>query len=558
MNQETYHEFKVEIDKNNRVIARWTHKFTKEDPVNWIPPDSFLEKRKEQIEVLIKLLNNVKDEGLMRVTGELLSEMIFQDDVKSLFRRAIRQAKDEKSSLRLILDIHKDALCFSLPLEFIFYDDKLCPFLAAQHSIISFSRYPFGLGRQDFAPIEPPFRVLAIISRPEYSEGDGQTDNPVEVLAKPVIEGIEKLGDKESDYYRAGKPNLDVKILGKVEDFEQQDSEIITYLDEQATLENLRNLENLVGDWTPHVVHFMGHGRFKDGKGELCLVKKNPPHGEQWISSDKIANILHEKWGHTLRLVIVQACWGLGVGTQQAIIKSTVGELVGREIPAVIGMQFAIVNEWANTFASNFYDSLREGKDLDTAVSYCRWSILNLMVDREAYDLDFGAPVLFTYNPECLKFPKEAGQAKSGQPEVFSERRGGVGIIANTKPIEGICEYIEKAIGYLSSEDKRIYVKIDLGKAELEYALQDLKFHEGSRELEKQQLSDALKDLTKLNDHNFQREVLRVIERLERTLRCFRGIQASFTVRQRTEVGESSTRWTDKPRAPIAKSTIKP
>jgi hypothetical protein len=461
MKPKLYDNFVVTIGKDNSIRASWRHGKEIKSSEPYTHPSSIIKKIKRIIDRDTDLINNrdLKEIDYIKVTGGVLFGAIFQDGVKNLFETAI-DATDSTTCLRLIFDIDEDAFCFSWPLEFMYYESKDM-WLATTYNRIAFSRRPFGVSKESYTSIEPPLRLLVIVSRPGNPDAlEVDSDDLAGVVAKKVIEEIAQLGDPA---------NLEIKIFGQLKDWEKPKVAFIEHIDKSATLENLQDL--MEGPWKPNVIHFIGHGRINQKKGELCLVHNNK--GPDWCSSEQICNLFVDNVDSELRLVILQSCWGVGSGKPQDIIKSSVGTLVRREIPAVIGMQFDILSPWAAMFASEFYRSLRDGLDLDTAVSSGRYKVLTKSLGgKDICNRDFGCPVLFTYNPECLRFKEKGGSGKStsstGSANVIPGRFGGLQP-KDVTPIGMVCDSLNKALEWLDDDITEDSIK--LAQNELNIAL---------------------------------------------------------------------------------------
>jgi len=127
-------------------------------------------------------------------------------------------------------------------------------------------------------------------------------------------------------------------------------------------------------------------------------------------------------------------------------------------IPAVVAMQYAITNDYATQFAVGFYEALRDGKDVDAAVQSGRWKIWS--ASRRGQERDFGAPVLFTYRPDCIIEPLSSGQrarttAQSSAPETLPTSRPG-------ESVDQTRQMIEDALGWLGAQGHAV----DLGMAQ--------------------------------------------------------------------------------------------
>lgn len=134
-----------------------------------------------------------------------------------------------------------------------------------------------------------------------------------------------------------------------------------------GTVEALRDG---VLDVRPHVVHFMGHGRFGDAGGRLVLGP--------WeiVGSEVFADLLSGL--DALRLVVLNACDGgrFGRPGREPTRGSVAASLVRRGVPAVVAMQFAVSDAAAIAFSAGFYRALARGGEVSEAVDEGRRSIV--------------------------------------------------------------------------------------------------------------------------------------------------------------------------------------
>lgn len=176
------------------------------------------------------------------------------------------------------------------------------------------------------------------------------------------------------------------------------------------------SLEKKINEFSPHILHFIGHG----DSGKLALIKD-----EQTLKEEKAENELRKAQGkpekkiseahwvdskdfrgflrkNPPRVVFLHACKGdTTVYLERSIqsFNSTARDLAYHTtIPAVIAMQYEISNDAAETFATNFYQQIREGRNIDEAVTIAR-NVLgkkSLLPGRQTWDdRSFGTPVIY-------------------------------------------------------------------------------------------------------------------------------------------------------------------
>lgn len=333
----------------------------------------------------------------IRRLGRNLYRAIFPGEVGSVFERELKEVVSDRATnvnrwLRIVIEVHPKSEVFGWPLEFLY-----CPrnelWLATERSYIALSRHLTVHAELNLQPQARPLRTLVIISDPAELPG---------VIATKVLEEIGRLADVTPESGTSPEVGMEVKVVGRVKDYQRQIPGI-QYLEQPAEYSLLMGL---IRDWRPHVLHFIGHGRREENEGALALTKDD--HVD-WVNADDISQ-LFSAWQP--RLVLLQACQSAVSGTEPGFM-SLADRIFKRSIPAVVAMQFQITNDYASQFAQGFYEALRDGKDVDAAVQIGRAKITTQV---RWTNRDFGAPVLFTYEPDAIVQPFSRRTPKFSTP----------------------------------------------------------------------------------------------------------------------------------------------
>src|SRR5262249_12890927 len=80
-------------------------------------------------------------------------------------------------------------------------------------------------------------------------------------------------------------------------------------------------------------------------------------------------------------------------------------------VPAVVAMQFSVLNKSAIALGAAFYKGLADGDPLDAAMAEAR----NRMRAASPNSIDFAVPVLFLADPECMQVDQAAMRAARPQ-----------------------------------------------------------------------------------------------------------------------------------------------
>ena len=146
--------------------------------------------------------------------------------------------------------------------------------------------------------------------------------------------------------------------------------------------------------YSPHIFHFIGHGRFDEGRGYLRLPAEDLNH-------DRLSDLLQNSI--QMKLVVLNACKGAKV-SPHGPFTGLAPQLVKRGIPAVAAMQFAIFDDIAIQFCKILYHSLFKGSTdrgrIDIAITHARNELSVCHHEGRA----FCAPVLFSHSQTGVVF----------------------------------------------------------------------------------------------------------------------------------------------------------
>ena len=105
------------------------------------------------------------------------------------------------------------------------------------------------------------------------------------------------------------------------------------------------------------VVHFAGHGRL-NGRGEAELRLNDEAGDEHWVVADQFATLFNHAG---TRLIVLNCCRAAAAGGGRTV--AGLGPiLIGRQVAAVVAMQYEIADHVALRFAEEFYRVLLTGR----------------------------------------------------------------------------------------------------------------------------------------------------------------------------------------------------
>jgi hypothetical protein len=331
----------------------------------------------------------------LEVLGAFLYAALFNGDIPNFFATELREAEQARQRLRLRLNFEgNNAHLISLPWEFLYYP-PIDDFMATCANLV-LSRYlRSDRGKVKLTPDQSTLRILVAVSRP--------TDED-DVTAKEVVRAIEGLAQND---------------LATVEVETEQEPTV-------------PRLKQQLHDFKPHVLHFIGHGRYitvdDEGKGQIALLGEDGK--ALWCEDFELLRYMREAQALP-RLIFLDMCDGGQAGVDRTVIRTFSGfapKLLNANIPAVVAMQYPISNRDARTFSRAFYEELAQGHDIDAAVQVGRMRITDY--NKDAYNSRvIGTPVIYMHSidgsliqPKAL--PRDS-EASNPAPQRQGDTAGG-------------------------------------------------------------------------------------------------------------------------------------
>ncbi len=336
-----YQDFQILVDKNKNIRASSSQGEVSGE----------LSLDMSRTKHTLKLIEHqVKDAELLKGLGNELYQALFPNQINARFHATMAEAKAKKDSVRLRL-IFESPEVASIPWEFL-YDEGNNTFLGNNTETV-LSRYiDIPLQKRDIKAASLPLKVLLVISAPSN-------------LSKLDVSGEEKLIQEAlKKHIEKGKIELDVLKTATRRDIQQK-----------------------LREKPYNVFHFIGHGEFEDNKGNIILVDEEGR--AKYMNDETFANFF--LGNSNIGLVILNSCKGATVSSNQAM-RGTAPNLVRRGIPAVVAMQYSILDTTAKLFADEFYRTLALGYPVDAAIQTTRNAIsMETGLDKR----DFATPVLY-------------------------------------------------------------------------------------------------------------------------------------------------------------------
>ena len=336
-----YYDFQILVTADRKIRA------SSEQGDEW----GELRVEMNRIKLALRLIEpRQTDAELLKSLGGELYQTLFPPKIQSHLRATIAgaQASGYNVRLRLVFESPETA---ALPWEFL-YDEGTNTFLANNTETV-LSRYiDIPLQKRDLKAASKPLKILLVISSPTNL---GQLD----------LAGEERLiREALAKHIEAGQIELDVL--------------------QDATI---RNINQKLREKPYNVFHYIGHGIFENNKGSIALVDGDGKY--KLLDDEGFANFF--LGNRSLGLAVLNSCQGAAVSSIQAFA-GIAPNLVRRGIPAVVAMQYSILDTTAKIFADEFYRTLALNWPVDAAIQTTRNAIsMEVGLDKP----DFATPVLY-------------------------------------------------------------------------------------------------------------------------------------------------------------------
>jgi tetratricopeptide (TPR) repeat protein len=305
---------------------------------------------------------------LHRTFGQRLFTTVFAGAVDDLWRARLAELRPRRQPLRLIIrpDPASARPLLNLPWEYL-HDGH--DFLALNWRT-PLSRLPWDLPAEPLPLLTEPLRVLVLIAAPlGLSQDQVLNTAHEEDLILGALAAARRAGRIEIEFTPNGTPQA---------------------------------LEAALREFDPHVLHFVGHGVFVSALDSGLLLMERPDGHQCQVPNAGFAELI-ERQAKSLRLVFLSACQS-AVAPRNEGYADLAPRLLAADVPAVVAMQYSVLNRSAMAFGSAFYKGLADGDPIDGALTEAR----NRLARESPNTVDFATPVLFLADPGCLQVDQAA------------------------------------------------------------------------------------------------------------------------------------------------------
>ncbi len=303
-----------------------------------------------------------RDEDIKVVGGQLF-EALFPKEAFYILKSSLEQIGREGKNLRVVLHLDAPELV-CLPWELL-HSAKLPPGHLALNKRVSVVRYLPRAQTVKRPPYRAPLQILVVISNPAG-------------LMPLDVEGEKKAIEK------ALRPLI-------------WSGDVHLRFCEHATLDALR-AELKRG---PDVLHYIGHSKFDEKQETAFLELETETQDLDSVAAEQFGNLLHDS---PVRLVVLNSCESAAAAANDAFT-GVAQKLVDVGVPAVVAMQYKILDPTAQLFSKVFYSAVITNYSLDAAIAESRLAILTgARADRQGW----ATPVLFMRAPDGKVFAMDS------------------------------------------------------------------------------------------------------------------------------------------------------
>jgi tetratricopeptide (TPR) repeat protein len=313
--------------------------------------------------------------------GQMLYQAALGGTMGDLFVARLKEVQRADMGLRLRVRVDEGAPeLMNLPWEFL-HDGE--GFLMTRWET-AISRLPLGIARRDKGSLERILRMLVVVSSPlDLPEHQALNAEREQEIVLAALDRLQNKGLLDIDF-------CEDAVLDTIQD----------YLSEQEY----------------DILHLTGHGVFNETQGQGELLLEDEQGNMQPLTNAEFAALLR---GYpSLRLVVLSACQSARTANNDGYAGLS-RILVWQEVPAVLAMQYSMLDEAAILFTSRFYTGLANKKPLDVALTEARLALrlshrpepversgqaLHMAEGEEGSErMDFGTPMLFLNDPACVR-----------------------------------------------------------------------------------------------------------------------------------------------------------
>jgi tetratricopeptide (TPR) repeat protein len=175
--------------------------------------------------------------------------------------------------------------------------------------------------------------------------------------------------------------NLDER--GKMLQIEEEQARLIAQIGDTQPkiviefLENasLAELDKALRARQHDIIHISGHGAYHAAKNQGVLYFEDENGDEEQISGKALGETLRQH--NCVKLLVLSACETAVAGSEGGVTEQVAGY-----VPSIVAMRFAVTDDGAKLFTTEFYTRLANGLPLTRSLAYAREALHQEIVQR--------------------------------------------------------------------------------------------------------------------------------------------------------------------------------
>jgi hypothetical protein len=150
----------------------------------------------------------------------------------------------------------------------------------------------------------------------------------------------------------------------------------------------------------PDIFHFSGHGKFstQDAEGMLLLIEDIDTLAPSFLGATSLGKKLLAAGVHLAYLGACESSRINGISAWTGIAPA----LIAAGVPAVVAMQYKLLDDMGSVLSEPFYVSLAAGLTIDEAMTAGRLAVLEKSTDK---GVEWGVPTLYLRATDGVLFP---------------------------------------------------------------------------------------------------------------------------------------------------------
>jgi tetratricopeptide (TPR) repeat protein len=292
------------------------------------------------------VLNNASVQAAELQLAQLIFQTFFSGEIGHVCRQFIQLLEEQRIEELLLAISTDDETLVNLPFEMalpLLFPSRLGE--TQKH-----------LSNKNFGLVRTSVQSLDAFSM----QGRSATAAPLKMLFITALP--ENLDEKGKMLQIEEEQTRLIQAIGALEATGDQRPKIVIEFLENASL---AELDKALRARQHNIVHVSGHGAYHAAEDKGVLYFENENGDEEQVTGKALGETL----GHhaCVKLLILSACETAIAGSEGGVT-----EQAAEYVPSVVAMRFAVTDEGAKLFTTEFYTQLAKGLSLTRALAYAR------------------------------------------------------------------------------------------------------------------------------------------------------------------------------------------